>query len=113
MGLYKKLDINQSSTHATRWSKQTISCSARITHSVRYRNIVLKFLRLSVDILKEPENGINAEDVSRRHSVSRVALYGWRRKYSGMGASALRPCVKKQIVFEYRNLCIGKVCSVL
>jgi len=37
-----------------------------------------------VGILKEHENGISAEEVARKHGISKATLYAWRRKYSGM-----------------------------
>ena len=43
-----------------------------------------------VGILKEHENGISAEEVLRKHGISKATLYAWRRKYSGMEASDLK-----------------------
>lgn len=43
-----------------------------------------------VGILKEYENGISAEEVARKHGISKATLYAWRQKYSGMEASDLK-----------------------
>jgi len=43
-----------------------------------------------VGILREHENGVSADEVARKHGISRATLYGWRRKYSGMEASDLK-----------------------
>lgn len=43
-----------------------------------------------VGILKEHEDGTSAEEVARKHGISKATLYVWRRKYSGMEASDLK-----------------------
>lgn len=37
-----------------------------------------------VKAVKELESGISAEVVARGHGVTRVTLYNWKSKYSGM-----------------------------
>lgn len=43
-----------------------------------------------VGILKEHENGMSADEVARKHGISKATLYAWRRKYSGMDATDLK-----------------------
>jgi len=43
-----------------------------------------------VSILKEYDNGINAEELCRRYGMSKATLYNWRKKYQGMEASDLK-----------------------
>lgn len=43
-----------------------------------------------VGILKEHENGVSADEVARKHGISKATLYAWRRKYSGMDATDLK-----------------------
>jgi putative transposase len=43
-----------------------------------------------VSILKEYDNGINAEELCRKHGMSKATLYNWRKKYQGMEASDLK-----------------------
>ena len=37
-----------------------------------------------VKILKEAENGVPLEELSRRHSFSKSTYYNWKAKYGGM-----------------------------
>lgn len=41
-------------------------------------------------ILKEFDQGKDAEALSREHGVSRATLYKWRQRYGGMEASELK-----------------------
>ncbi len=41
-------------------------------------------------ILKEFDNGKNAEELTRTYGVSKAALYKWRQRYGGMEASELK-----------------------
>jgi len=43
-----------------------------------------------VSILKDYDNGINAEELCRKHGMSKATLYNWRKKYQGMEASDLK-----------------------
>lgn len=43
-----------------------------------------------VSILKEYDNGSNAEELSRKYGMSKATLYNWRKKYQGMEASDLK-----------------------
>lgn len=41
-------------------------------------------------ILKAFDGGKSAEEITREHGVSRVALYKWRQRYGGMEATELK-----------------------
>ena len=43
-----------------------------------------------VKAVKELESGISAEVVARGHGVTRVTLYNWKSKYSGMDVNQVR-----------------------
>lgn len=43
-----------------------------------------------VSILKEYDHGMNAEELCRKHGMSKATLYNWRKKYQGMEASDLK-----------------------
>jgi putative transposase len=43
-----------------------------------------------VSILKEYDNGSNAEELCRKYGMSKATLYNWRKKYQGMEASDLK-----------------------
>ena len=52
--------------------------------------------------VQELENGINAETVARNHGISKVTLYNWKSKYSGMNVSQIRRL--KELEEENRKL---------
>ncbi len=41
-------------------------------------------------ILKEFDAGIKAEEICRKHGISKAAFYKWRQRYGGMTASELK-----------------------
>ena len=41
-------------------------------------------------ILKEFENGINVQEITRKHGVSSATFYKWRQRYGGYDAKELR-----------------------
>jgi putative transposase len=41
-------------------------------------------------ILKEFDNGMSADEITREYGVSRACLYKWRQRYGGMEASELK-----------------------
>ena len=43
-----------------------------------------------VKAVKELESGVSAEVVARNHGVTRVTLYNWKSKYSGMDVSLVK-----------------------
>ena len=43
-----------------------------------------------VQILQEPQGGITAKEVSRRHGISLDTFYRWQRRYSGLGRVELQ-----------------------
>ncbi len=43
-----------------------------------------------VKAVQELESGIQAEVVSRSHSISKATLYNWKSKYSGMDVSQVQ-----------------------
>jgi putative transposase len=43
-----------------------------------------------IGILKEQEAGVSAEDLGRKHGISRDTIYRWKAKYGGMDASDAR-----------------------
>jgi len=43
-----------------------------------------------VNLLREHDQGTSAEEISRKHGISKATLYAWRRQYSGMEASDLK-----------------------
>lgn len=43
-----------------------------------------------VGILQELENGAVAEELVRKHGISKATLYAWRRKYAGMEVGDLK-----------------------
>lgn len=43
-----------------------------------------------VGILRELDNGSSAEELGRKHGISKATLYAWRKRYSGMEASDLK-----------------------
>lgn len=43
-----------------------------------------------VNILQELDNGASAEELSRKHGISKATLYAWRRRYSGMEVGDLK-----------------------
>jgi len=55
-----------------------------------------------VNILKEVEEGLPVEELSRKHGFSKSAFYKWKGKYSGMDASALKRL--KELEEENRRL---------
>ena len=55
-----------------------------------------------VKAVKELESGISAEVVTRGHGVTRVTLYNWKSKYSGMDVNQVRRL--KELEEENRKL---------
>ena len=55
-----------------------------------------------IAILKELESGTSADDVCRRHGLSRQTLYRWKAKYGGMDVSEARRL--RQLEDENRRL---------
>lgn len=43
-----------------------------------------------VSILKQYDQGANANDVCREHGISTATLYNWKSKYGGLEASQLK-----------------------
>lgn len=43
-----------------------------------------------LSILKEHESGVTANEVCRKHGISKNTLHNWKNKYSGMTVSDLR-----------------------
>ena len=43
-----------------------------------------------VKILKDFENGIDAQILCREHGISRATFYNWRKRYSGMDSMQLK-----------------------
>ena len=43
-----------------------------------------------IAILKEAEAGIAADELCRRHGITRGSLYRWKAKYGGMDVSEAR-----------------------
>lgn len=41
-------------------------------------------------ILKEFDQGISIEELTRTHGISRATFYQWRKRYGGMEASELK-----------------------
>ena len=40
--------------------------------------------------LKQAENGISVEEVSRKMGISDATFYNWKKKYAGLGVPELR-----------------------
>ena len=55
-----------------------------------------------VKAVEELESGISAEVVARGHGVTRVTLYNWKSKYSGMDVNQVRRL--KELEEENRKL---------
>ena len=55
-----------------------------------------------VKAVKELASGVSAEVVAREHGVTRVTLYNWKSKYSGMDVSQIRRL--KELEEENRKL---------
>ena len=55
-----------------------------------------------VKILREAENGVPLEELSRKHSFSKSAYYNWKSKYGGMNSSDLSRL--KELEAENRKL---------
>ena len=55
-----------------------------------------------IGILKEHEAGVGAEDLARKHGISRDTIYRWKAKYGGMDASDARRL--KELEDENRRL---------
>lgn len=43
-----------------------------------------------VGILRELDNGTSADELCRKHGISKATLYAWRRRYSGMEVADLK-----------------------
>ncbi len=43
-----------------------------------------------IKILKEGEAGISVSDICRKHGISDVTFYSWRKKYGGMTEAELK-----------------------
>lgn len=43
-----------------------------------------------VGILRELDTGTSADDLCRKHGISKATLYAWRRRYSGMEIADLK-----------------------
>lgn len=43
-----------------------------------------------VGILRELDNGTSADELCRKHGISRATLYAWRKRYSGMEVADLK-----------------------
>ena len=52
-----------------------------------------------VRAVKRLESGMNAEEISRELGISRITLYKWKSKYSGM----------EELVYEY-DISISRAC---
>ena len=55
-----------------------------------------------VSILKEYENGRDAQSLCREYGISKATFYNWRKKYGGMDASQLKKL--KELELENRRL---------
>jgi putative transposase len=55
-----------------------------------------------IAILKEIEAGTSAEEVCRKHGISRQTIYRWKAKYGGMDVSEARRL--RQLEDENRRL---------
>ena len=55
-----------------------------------------------IAILKEVEAGTSAEEVCRKHGISRQTIYRWKAKYGGMDVSEARRL--RQLEDENRRL---------
>ncbi len=43
-----------------------------------------------LQILKEYETGLTANEVSRKYNINKNTLYNWKNKYSGMESSDIK-----------------------
>lgn len=43
-----------------------------------------------LQILKEYETGLTANEISRKYNINKNTLYNWRNKYSGMESSDIK-----------------------
>jgi putative transposase len=55
-----------------------------------------------IGILKEQEAGVTAQELSRKHGLSRETIYRWKAKYGGMDVSDARRL--KELEDENRRL---------
>jgi len=56
-----------------------------------------------VNILKEAEAGVSAEDLRRQHRFSKASFYKWKAKYGGMSLSEVKRV--KELEEENRKIC--------